>query len=146
MNETVREVEQAHKTYFRQKAGDSAGFRRARKPYRLVNLLSMLAICTFAGGVYAYSILMVEQDDFSDLENFRVTPLVNETHAKPDSSLSQPPVSSEADRPIERHDIGTGWKDALRNRFGSLFGRSDSASASNIPNATTGPLMNKKAI
>ena len=59
MNETVREVEQAHKTYFRQKAGDSAGFRRARKPYRLVNWLSMLAICTFAGGVYAYSILMV---------------------------------------------------------------------------------------
>jgi len=71
---------------------------------------------------------------------------VNETHAKPDSSLSQPPVSLEADRPIERHDIGTGWKDALRNRFGSLLGRSDSASVSNIPNATMGPLMNKKAI
>lgn len=43
----------------------SPGLRRARKPFVLSNLLTGLTILSFVGGVYAYSIAAVNQDDFS---------------------------------------------------------------------------------
>lgn len=59
MAESIRKVEQARHTYFDQLSGNSAGFRRARKPYQLGNFLLLLSLCAFTGGVYAYSIFMV---------------------------------------------------------------------------------------
>ncbi|WFD00449.1 hypothetical protein MYAM1_003198 [Malassezia yamatoensis] len=37
-------------------------------------MLTFLALCAFVGSVYAYSIVSVEQDDFSDIESIRVLP------------------------------------------------------------------------
>lgn len=57
--ESIRKVEKARHTYFDQVSGNSAGFRRARKPYQLGNFLLLLSLFAFTGGVYAYSICMV---------------------------------------------------------------------------------------
>lgn len=59
MAESIRKVEKARHTYFDQLSGNSAGFRRARKPYQLGNFFLLLTLCAFTGGVYAYSIFMV---------------------------------------------------------------------------------------
>lgn len=45
----------------------SEGLKRARKPFRLRNALTGMAILSFVAGVYGYSISAVKQDDFSDI-------------------------------------------------------------------------------
>lgn len=55
----MREINAAQSTYHPRGFGNSAGYKRARKPYFVGNMLTFLALCTFVGGVYAYSILMV---------------------------------------------------------------------------------------
>lgn len=57
--ELMREINAAQSTYHPRGFGNSAGYKRARKPYFVGNMLTFLALCTFVGGVYAYSILMV---------------------------------------------------------------------------------------
>ncbi|WFD03349.1 hypothetical protein MOBT1_002038 [Malassezia obtusa] len=77
----MREINQAQSTYHPSGFGNSAGYKRARKPYFVGNMLTFAALCAFVTGVYSYSIMMVcftltqvEQDDFSDIENIRVMP------------------------------------------------------------------------
>ncbi|WFD44513.1 hypothetical protein MPSI1_003181 [Malassezia psittaci] len=72
--ELMREINQAQKTYHPRGFGNSTGYKRARKPYFVGNMLTFLALCAFVGSVYAYSIVSVEQDDFSDIESIRVLP------------------------------------------------------------------------
>ena len=50
----------------------SPALARARAPYRLGNLAIGLTLVSFVGGVYAYSIFAVKQDDFSDITSIDV--------------------------------------------------------------------------
>ncbi|KAI8136755.1 hypothetical protein BJV82DRAFT_647088 [Fennellomyces sp. T-0311] len=47
--------------------GFSPALERTRQPFRMRNLLTLGALLGFTGGVYAYSMLAVKQDDFSDV-------------------------------------------------------------------------------
>ncbi|RUS33842.1 hypothetical protein BC938DRAFT_483571 [Jimgerdemannia flammicorona] len=47
--------------------GFSPALQRTRKPYRARNAATLLVLAGFTAGVYAYSILAVKQDDFSDV-------------------------------------------------------------------------------
>lgn len=59
---------QGTKTYHDPRGfGVSAALQRARAPYRLGNLAIGVVLAGFVGGVYAYSIFAVKQDDFSDI-------------------------------------------------------------------------------
>ena len=46
----------------------SQGLMRAREPYRVKNLITGLAISSFAVGVWLYSIRAVKQDNFDDVD------------------------------------------------------------------------------
>lgn len=46
----------------------SPGLKRARQPFFLRNLLTGVVLAFFAGGVWAYSIGAVKQEDFSDID------------------------------------------------------------------------------
>lgn len=46
----------------------SQGLRRAREPYRVKNMVTGLAISSFAIGVWFYSIRAVKQDNFDDVD------------------------------------------------------------------------------
>lgn len=46
----------------------SPGLKRARQPFFLRNALTGLVLAGFAGGVWAYSIGAVKQEDFSDID------------------------------------------------------------------------------
>ncbi|PWY97895.1 hypothetical protein BCV70DRAFT_202383 [Testicularia cyperi] len=60
-----------HATYHPGGYGVSEGLKRARKPYRIRNLVTGGLIMGFATSVYFYSISKVKQDDFSDLAEVR---------------------------------------------------------------------------
>ncbi|KIS65942.1 uncharacterized protein UMAG_12036 [Mycosarcoma maydis] len=60
-----------HATYHPGGYGISQGLKRARKPYRVRNILTGSLIVAFATSVYFYSISKVKQDDFSDLAEIR---------------------------------------------------------------------------
>ncbi|KAI9314979.1 hypothetical protein BX666DRAFT_438668 [Dichotomocladium elegans] len=47
--------------------GFSPALQRTRQPFRMRNALTLLGLLGFTGGVYAYSLLAVKQDDFSDV-------------------------------------------------------------------------------
>ncbi|KAI7858822.1 hypothetical protein BDC45DRAFT_564929 [Circinella umbellata] len=47
--------------------GFSPALERTRQPFRARNMLTLLGLFTFTGGVFAYSMLAVKQDDFSDV-------------------------------------------------------------------------------
>ncbi|KAF1800521.1 hypothetical protein V8B55DRAFT_1535320 [Mucor lusitanicus] len=47
--------------------GFSPALQRTRKPFVVRNLLTLAGLVTFTGSVYAYSLLAVKQDDFSDV-------------------------------------------------------------------------------
>ncbi|KAL9536940.1 hypothetical protein MBANPS3_012232 [Mucor bainieri] len=47
--------------------GFSPALQRTRKPFVVRNLLTLAGLITFTGSVYAYSLLAVKQDDFSDV-------------------------------------------------------------------------------
>lgn len=61
----------AQATYHPGGYGVSQGMRRARQRYNVSNFFMVTALFGVIGGIYAYSILAVEQEDFSDLENIR---------------------------------------------------------------------------
>lgn len=61
----------AQATYHPGGYGVSQGMRRARQRYNVSNFFMIAALFGAVGGIYAYSILAVEQEDFSDLENIR---------------------------------------------------------------------------
>jgi Coiled-coil domain-containing protein 56 len=46
----------------------SQGLMRAREPYRVKNMITGLAISSFAVGVWFYSIRAVKQDNFDDVD------------------------------------------------------------------------------
>jgi cytochrome c oxidase assembly factor 3, fungi type len=46
----------------------SQGLIRAREPYRVKNMITGLAISSFAVGVWLYSIRAVRQDNFDDVD------------------------------------------------------------------------------
>ena len=46
----------------------SPGLRRARAPFFLRNTITGLVLAAFAGGVWAYSLSAVKQDDFVDVD------------------------------------------------------------------------------
>ena len=52
----------------------SEGLQRARRPFRFKNALTGLAILSFVGMVYGYSISAVKQDDFSDIPTVSSAP------------------------------------------------------------------------
>ncbi|KAI7901451.1 uncharacterized protein BX663DRAFT_553249 [Cokeromyces recurvatus] len=47
--------------------GFTPALQRTRKPFAVRNMLTLAGLLTFTGGVYAYSLLAVKQDDFSDV-------------------------------------------------------------------------------
>ncbi|KAI8369270.1 uncharacterized protein BYT42DRAFT_102737 [Radiomyces spectabilis] len=47
--------------------GFTPALERTRKPFQVRNVLTLAGLLTFTGGVYAYSLLAVKQDDFSDV-------------------------------------------------------------------------------
>ncbi|KAI7885205.1 hypothetical protein K492DRAFT_142118 [Lichtheimia hyalospora FSU 10163] len=47
--------------------GFSPALQRTRQPFRARNMLTLLGLLTFTGGVFTYSMLAVKQDDFSDV-------------------------------------------------------------------------------
>lgn len=61
----------AQATYHPGGYGVSEGMRRARQRYNVSNFFMIAALFSAVSGIYAYSILAVEQEDFSDLENIR---------------------------------------------------------------------------
>ncbi|CDU24279.1 uncharacterized protein SPSC_03350 [Sporisorium scitamineum] len=77
-----------HATYYPGGYGISEGLKRARKPYRVRNILTGSLIMGFATSVYFYSISKVKQDDFSDLAEIRApaasesTPVTTESDHK----------------------------------------------------------------
>ncbi|KAI9494690.1 hypothetical protein BDB00DRAFT_871239 [Zychaea mexicana] len=63
MTGTARE-----KLYTQKKGyGFSPALERTRQPFRVRNMFTLLGLLGFTGGVYAYSMLAVKQDDFSDV-------------------------------------------------------------------------------
>ncbi|TKY87499.1 hypothetical protein EX895_003513 [Sporisorium graminicola] len=75
-----------HATYHPGGYGISEGLKRARKPYRVRNILTGSLIMGFATSVYFYSISKVKQDDFSDLAEIRAP-----------SASESTPVTTESD-------------------------------------------------
>ncbi|KAJ9475914.1 Cytochrome c oxidase assembly factor 3 [Pseudozyma hubeiensis] len=75
-----------HATYHPDGYGISEGLKRARKPYRVRNLITGSLIMGFATSVYFYSISKVKQDDFSDLAEIRAP-----------SAAESAPITTEAD-------------------------------------------------
>ncbi|KAI8888918.1 hypothetical protein K501DRAFT_282553 [Backusella circina FSU 941] len=47
--------------------GFTPALQRTRKPFVVRNMLTLAGLLTFTGSVYAYSLLAVKQDDFSDI-------------------------------------------------------------------------------
>ncbi|ORZ12728.1 hypothetical protein BCR42DRAFT_419847 [Absidia repens] len=47
--------------------GFSPALQRTRKPFAMRNVLTLGALLTFTGSIYAYSMFAVKQDDFSDV-------------------------------------------------------------------------------
>ncbi|KAL0090638.1 hypothetical protein J3Q64DRAFT_1009331 [Phycomyces blakesleeanus] len=47
--------------------GFSPALERTRKPFQVRNVLTLVGLLTFTGSVYAYSMMAVKQDDFSDV-------------------------------------------------------------------------------
>ncbi|CDH50958.1 hypothetical protein RO3G_16030 [Lichtheimia corymbifera JMRC:FSU:9682] len=65
--------------------GFSPALQRTRQPFRARNMLTLLGLLTFTGGVYAYSMLAVKQDDFSDVPMPSTLPGVHDvTHENKD--------------------------------------------------------------
>lgn len=58
-DEAFRGINRAQGTYHPGGFENSLGYRRARKPYLVKNMLGLLALVGFVGGVYTYSIVMV---------------------------------------------------------------------------------------
>lgn len=59
LDENYRIINKAQHTYHPRGYENSQGYLRARKPYAVRNALTFLALASFVGGVYAYSIMMV---------------------------------------------------------------------------------------
>ncbi|KAI8376588.1 hypothetical protein EDC96DRAFT_456064 [Choanephora cucurbitarum] len=59
--------------------GFSPALQRTRKPFAARNMLTLAGLITFTTSVYAYSLLAVKQDDFSDVP---MPPPVNEQEKK----------------------------------------------------------------
>ncbi|CAK7268277.1 hypothetical protein SEPCBS119000_002978 [Sporothrix epigloea] len=57
-----------HSTYYDRKLRQSPALIRARRPYLVKNTLVGLGITAFALGVYTYTIRVVGQDDFDDVQ------------------------------------------------------------------------------
>ncbi|KAG0238508.1 hypothetical protein BGW41_008159 [Actinomortierella wolfii] len=55
-------------TYYEKGFQRSAALERATAPFRVRNAITGAAIAAFCVSVYAYSILAVKQDDFSDIK------------------------------------------------------------------------------
>ncbi|KAG0008726.1 hypothetical protein BGZ80_003124 [Entomortierella chlamydospora] len=55
-------------SYYEQGFKRSPALERAAAPFRLRNALTGAGIVAFCVSVYAYSILAVKQDDFSDIQ------------------------------------------------------------------------------
>ncbi|KAI8991411.1 hypothetical protein BDF20DRAFT_844494 [Mycotypha africana] len=47
--------------------GFSPALQRARKPFVTRNVMTLVGLLTFTSSVYAYSLMAVKQDDFSDV-------------------------------------------------------------------------------
>ncbi|SAM05691.1 hypothetical protein [Absidia glauca] len=47
--------------------GFSPALQRTRQPFAMRNVLTLGALLTFTGSIYAYSMFAVKQDDFSDV-------------------------------------------------------------------------------
>ncbi|KAI7871550.1 hypothetical protein BDF14DRAFT_1718756 [Spinellus fusiger] len=63
--------------------GFSPALERTRQPFKARNLLTLMGLLTFTGSVYAYSMLAVKQDDFSDVPLPNTLPGVKDvTHQK----------------------------------------------------------------
>ncbi|KAL4400606.1 hypothetical protein ACI68E_001924 [Malassezia pachydermatis] len=87
--------------------------------------------------------MMVEQDDFSDLESFRVIP---DAKSDIDSIVA-------TEEPVQTPDktIPPSWTHSLKNRVSSLWSSAGVAKPSSPvvvapSDPTAGPTMNKKAI
>ncbi|OAA57919.1 hypothetical protein SPI_06804 [Niveomyces insectorum RCEF 264] len=57
-----------HSTYYDRRLRQSPALIRARRPYLAKNTVLGLTIASFAMGVYAYTIHVVGQDDFEDVQ------------------------------------------------------------------------------
>ncbi|CAK7246057.1 MAG: hypothetical protein STHCBS139747_007679 [Sporothrix thermara] len=57
-----------HSSYYDRKLRQSPALIRARRPYLVKNTVLGLSITAFALGVYAYTIHVVGQDDFDDVQ------------------------------------------------------------------------------
>jgi len=55
-------------SYYGRRSQQSAALIRARRPYLVKNAVLGLAIAAFAGGVYAYTIHVIGQDEFDDVK------------------------------------------------------------------------------
>ncbi|CDS12988.1 hypothetical protein LRAMOSA05172 [Lichtheimia ramosa] len=77
---------QREKMYTQSKGyGFSPALQRTRQPFRTRNMLTLLGLLTFTGGVFAYSMLAVKQDDFSDVPMPNTLPGVHDvTHENKD--------------------------------------------------------------
>ncbi|KAK0632054.1 hypothetical protein B0T14DRAFT_418914 [Immersiella caudata] len=56
-----------HDSYYRENR-HSPALIRARRPYIVKNALMGLGFCIITGGIYAYTISVVGQDDFTDVK------------------------------------------------------------------------------
>ncbi|KAL1897888.1 hypothetical protein Sste5346_003740 [Sporothrix stenoceras] len=57
-----------HSSYYDRRMRQSPALIRARRPYLVKNTVLGLGISAFALGVYAYTIHVVGQDDFDDVQ------------------------------------------------------------------------------
>ncbi|GJJ71939.1 cytochrome c oxidase assembly factor 3, fungi type [Entomortierella parvispora] len=55
-------------SYYEKGFKRSSALERATAPFRVRNTLTGLGLIAFCGTVYAYSIMAVRQDDFSDIK------------------------------------------------------------------------------
>ncbi|KAG0045410.1 hypothetical protein BGZ83_009395 [Gryganskiella cystojenkinii] len=55
-------------SYYEKGFKRSPALERATAPFRVRNTLTGLGLIAFCGTVYAYSIMAVRQDDFSDIQ------------------------------------------------------------------------------
>ncbi|KIH86298.1 hypothetical protein SPBR_08749 [Sporothrix brasiliensis 5110] len=57
-----------HSSYYDRRMRQSPALIRARRPYLFKNTVLGLGISSFALGVYAYTIHVIGQDDFDDVQ------------------------------------------------------------------------------
>lgn len=101
----------------------------------------------FVWYVFDWLIGQVEQDDFSDLENFRVEPL----GAGNDAMGTVLPEENQNHTDNKSSNVRSGLIESLRNRLSWSMSSNDvspryPAKVDNPTNPATGPTMNKKDI